>query len=149
MRYSSCCNFSQTGRRPIKVYIFEEISASSFQKYIVLWVYDVCGQSCGSKKGAEFMTRFPKNRALIKKNCYITVSKNDGRVSEIRYTPGLKYEVKLPSLHSCRFFQGGHRPIKLYIFGKLSMSTFQKYIVLGVNDICGRSYGCLKCIKIK
>ena len=33
-------NFFQSGRRPIKVYIFGKLSSRAFQKYILLWVYD-------------------------------------------------------------------------------------------------------------
>ena len=37
---SNNCRFSHSGRRLAKLYIFEEISKSTFQKYIV---FDVCG----------------------------------------------------------------------------------------------------------
>ena len=38
------------------------------------------------------------------------------------------------------FFQSGRRPIKVYIFGKLSARAFQKHILLGVYDHSGKSY---------
>ena len=82
--------------------------------------------------------------SLLETIIIITVSNNDRPVSGFRCTPGLKYAVGLPSSHSCRFFHSGRRPTKLYIFGKLSMSTFQKYIVLSVFDSSERIYSWLE-----
>ena len=42
---SNACNSTQRHRRPMKVYIFEEISIRTFQKYIVLHGFDHYEQS--------------------------------------------------------------------------------------------------------
>jgi hypothetical protein len=48
------CTFFQSGPFPLKVCIFEEISTSTFQKYIVLLGGDVCEKSCDRLKTIEF-----------------------------------------------------------------------------------------------
>ena len=38
---STPCRFFQSGPLPLKVYVFEEISTSTFQKYILFYVFNL------------------------------------------------------------------------------------------------------------
>ena len=53
------CRFSQSNRYPNKVGVFEEISISTFQKYILLIGCEVCEKSCDGLKTIEFR-KFPE-----------------------------------------------------------------------------------------
>ena len=70
---------------------------------------------------------------IIIMHCYITVSNNDDclRVHRI-------YFISLTS-SDCIFVHNHRRHLKLYIFGKYSSRSFQKYIVLLVYDHCEKN----------
>ena len=118
------CNFVHSGSWPTKVYIFGKNSSRSLQKYVLSLVFNLSMRSYNAKReGWLKVTR----GLLIKKNCYITISffgLLHCALIIFKITKSLTMWFASPSPDEFLFHQINIRN------REISISTFQKYIVL-------------------